>query len=163
MKLSLAILSLAATASAFTSISTPARSVSRTVASSDVFAPVSVRSSGSQLEAAKQTPHGGALVDLILKSDEEKDAAIAACTKELQLSPRQLCDVELLMNGGFSPLTGFMNEETYKNVVDNVELPGGLIFGDGKIVCDNTMSSRLNLVYSELLPAIRALLFPEEQ
>ena len=34
---------------------------------------------------------------------------------------------------------------------------------DGKIVCDNTMASRLNLVYSELLPSIRALLFPEEQ
>jgi V-type H+-transporting ATPase subunit E len=31
----------------------------------------------------------------------------------------------------------------------------------GKIVCDNTMSSRLNLVYEELLPAIRAILFPE--
>eukprot|EP00934_Nitzschia_sp_Nitz4_P000714 Nitzschia sp. Nitz4//scaffold29_size155292//117777//118752//NITZ4_002680-RA/size155292-augustus-gene-0.232-mRNA-1//-1//CDS//3329546514//714//frame0 len=32
----------------------------------------------------------------------------------------------------------------------------------GKIVCDNTMSSRLNLVYEELLPSIRAILFPEE-
>jgi V-type H+-transporting ATPase subunit E len=34
---------------------------------------------------------------------------------------------------------------------------------DGKIVCDNTMSSRLNLVYEELLPSIRAILFPDEQ
>jgi len=34
---------------------------------------------------------------------------------------------------------------------------------NGRIVCDNTMSSRLNLVYTELLPAIRAILFPEEQ
>jgi len=129
MKLSLAILSIAATASAFTSINTPARTVSRSVATSDVFAPVSVRASGSQLEAAKQTPHGGALVDLILKSDEEKAAAIAATTKALQLSPRQLCDVELLMNGAFSPLDGFMDEATYQHVVDNVELPSGLIFG----------------------------------
>merc|ERR1712232_841765 len=31
---------------------------------------------------------------------------------------------------------------------------------NGKIVCDNTMASRLNLVYEELLPAIRAILFP---
>merc|ERR1712127_772444 len=44
-------------------------------------------------------------------------------------SPRQLCDVELIMNGGFSPLTGFMDEATYKNVVDEVALPDGLIFG----------------------------------
>lgn len=34
---------------------------------------------------------------------------------------------------------------------------------DGKIVCDNTMASRLNLVYEELLPSIRAILFPGEQ
>ncbi|KAL3931929.1 MAG: hypothetical protein SGARI_004090, partial [Bacillariaceae sp.] len=34
---------------------------------------------------------------------------------------------------------------------------------NGKIVCDNTMSSRLNLVYEELLPSIRAILFPDSQ
>ena len=33
---------------------------------------------------------------------------------------------------------------------------------NGKIVCDNTMSSRLSLVYEELLPSIRAILFPEK-
>jgi len=78
---------------------------------------------------AKQTPHGGELVDLMLTSDEDKEAAIAKCTSEAQLTPRQLCDVELIMNGGFSPIDGFMNEETYKSVVENMELPSGLIFG----------------------------------
>ena len=78
---------------------------------------------------AKQTPHGGELIDLMLKSDEEKEAAIAKCTTELQLTPRQLCDVELIVNGGFSPLTGFMDEASYNSVVDNMELPDGLIFG----------------------------------
>jgi len=34
---------------------------------------------------------------------------------------------------------------------------------NGKIVCDNTMKSRLTLVYEELLPSIRAILFPDEQ
>lgn len=33
---------------------------------------------------------------------------------------------------------------------------------NGKLVCDNTMTSRLELVYEELLPSIRAILFPEE-
>jgi len=33
---------------------------------------------------------------------------------------------------------------------------------NGKIKCDNTMQSRLHLVYEELLPSIRAILFPEE-
>jgi len=33
----------------------------------------------------------------------------------------------------------------------------------GRIVCDNTMASRLGLVYEELLPSIRAILFPDDQ
>jgi len=83
----------------------------------------------TELSMAKQTPHGGALIDLMLKTDDEKAAAIAKCTKTVQLSPRQLCDTELIMNGGFSPLTGFMDETTYKHVVENNELPDGLLFG----------------------------------
>ena len=30
---------------------------------------------------------------------------------------RQLCDLELIMNGGFSPLEGFMNEADYNGCV----------------------------------------------
>jgi len=37
-----------------------------------------------------------------------------------------------------------------------------LVALNGKIVCDNTMSARLKLVYEDLLPAIRYILFPEE-
>jgi len=42
---------------------------------------------------------------------------------------------------------------------------GGILMTalNGKIVCDNTMSTRLTLVYSELLPSIRAILFPESK
>lgn len=65
----------------------------------------------------------------MVKSDEEKAAAIAKATVEIQASDRQLCDVELIMNGGFSPLTGFMNEEEYKSVVENMAMPDGTIFG----------------------------------
>ena len=83
----------------------------------------------SQLEAAKQEPHGGVLVDLMEKTDKEKEAAIARATVTLQATPRQLCDVELLMNGGFSPLTGFMDEDTYMSVVNDMALPDGTIFG----------------------------------
>jgi len=87
------------------------------------------KSRSSSLEMVKQTPHGGELVDLMVKSEEGKEKAIAACTKEVQLTARQLCDVELIMNGGFSPIDGFMDEETYKSVVESMELPSGLIFG----------------------------------
>eukprot|EP00339_Tiarina_fusa_P016114 CAMPEP_0117042102 /NCGR_PEP_ID=MMETSP0472-20121206/29348_1 /TAXON_ID=693140 ORGANISM="Tiarina fusus, Strain LIS" /NCGR_SAMPLE_ID=MMETSP0472 /ASSEMBLY_ACC=CAM_ASM_000603 /LENGTH=222 /DNA_ID=CAMNT_0004753267 /DNA_START=89 /DNA_END=757 /DNA_ORIENTATION=+ len=42
---------------------------------------------------------------------------------------------------------------------------GGVLLtaANGRIKCDNTMSSRLTLVYEELLPSIRAILFPDEQ
>jgi sulfate adenylyltransferase len=47
----------------------------------------------------------------------------------LEATSRQLCDVELIMNGGFSPLTGFMDEATYKSVVMDTALPDGTVFG----------------------------------
>lgn len=54
------------------------------------------------------------------------------------------------------------------NQDENKQLPDSCFGGvtltavNGKIVCDNTMSARLELVYEELLPSIRAILFPEE-
>jgi len=37
--------------------------------------------------------------------------------------------VELLTVGGFTPLDGFMNEDSYNSVVENMRLPSGLLFG----------------------------------
>jgi hypothetical protein len=47
MKFTLAVLSIAATATAFTAVNTPARSVARVGASNGVFAPVPVRAAGT--------------------------------------------------------------------------------------------------------------------
>lgn len=44
------------------------------------------------------------------------------------LTPRQLCDVELLLNGGFSPLTGFMGQTDYESVVKNLHLANGALW-----------------------------------
>jgi sulfate adenylyltransferase len=60
---------------------------------------------------------------------DQHSSAKAGVKHTLQLTPRQLCDVELIMNGGFSPITGFMNQATYDNVVEKMELPDGLLFG----------------------------------
>jgi len=56
-----------------------------------------------------------------------------------------------------------MNTEEDKDLVESTH--GGILMTalNGKIVCDNTMSSRLQLVYEELLPSIRAILFPDTQ
>ena len=44
------------------------------------------------------------------------------------LSPRQICDLELLMNGGFNPLKGFLSEADYDNVVENMRLADGTLW-----------------------------------
>ncbi len=78
----------------------------------------------------RRTPaHGGDLVDRMLKSDKEKHDAIQSCDLEIEIDERQTCDVQLLMQGGFSPLTGFMNEDDYQSVIDNMRLKNGLLFG----------------------------------
>mmetsp|Transcript_11544 Transcript_11544/g.33194 ORF Transcript_11544/g.33194 Transcript_11544/m.33194 type:complete len:431 (+) Transcript_11544:90-1382(+) len=128
MKFFVAAALLSASASAFTTM-TPrfGGNAVASVPASTAMAPILT---GSALEMAKQAPHGGGdLVDLMIKSDEDKEAAIAKATVTLQATERQLCDVELIMNGGFTPITGFMDEATYDSVVDNMALPDGTVFG----------------------------------
>jgi sulfate adenylyltransferase len=44
------------------------------------------------------------------------------------LTPRQICDLELLMNGGFAPLKGFLSEADYEGVVENMRLVDGTLW-----------------------------------
>ena len=74
-------------------------------------------------------PHGGNLVNLFVE-DSEKASLIAGCEgRVIELTERQMCDVELLSTGGFSPLKGFMTEETFDHVLDEMRLPEQQLWG----------------------------------
>ena len=62
-------------------------------------------------------------------SEQEKQAIVSACSTSIDMSDRNACDVEVLCVGGFSPLSGFMNEDEYTSVVENMHLKSGLLFG----------------------------------
>ena len=74
-------------------------------------------------------PHGGTLVDL--QANPEEAAALKAESRDwpsFDLTPRQLCDLELLLNGGFSPLRGFLNKADYTSVCADMRLADGTLW-----------------------------------
>ena len=74
-------------------------------------------------------PHGGALVELLAPEDERGQLRRKAVSlASWELTGRQLCDLELLMNGAFSPLTGFMGRADYERVVREMRLVSGLLW-----------------------------------
>ncbi|MDH5570715.1 MAG: bifunctional sulfate adenylyltransferase/adenylylsulfate kinase [Gammaproteobacteria bacterium] len=75
------------------------------------------------------SPYGGKLNNLIVAENraEVLKREFSNCVS-VTLSQRQLCDLELLVNGAFSPLTGFMSQNEYEAVVTDMRLPGGLLW-----------------------------------
>ncbi len=74
-------------------------------------------------------PYGGSLINLLV--DESRASQLKEDSQHLpsiSLTQRQLCDLELLLNGGFSPLNGFMTKEVYTSVVDEMRLPDGKLW-----------------------------------
>ena len=58
----------------------------------------------------------------------QKLKAEAAELTSWDLTPRQICDLELLMNGAFNPLKGFLGQADYEGVVENMRLADGTLW-----------------------------------
>jgi sulfate adenylyltransferase len=74
-------------------------------------------------------PHGGTLVDRVLRG-VARDGALdkAHALPRWTLSSVNVSDIELIANGAFSPLTGFMNQADYESVVENMRLSSGVVW-----------------------------------
>ena len=74
-------------------------------------------------------PHGGQLTDLMV--DDATAEELKAESRDLPsftLQPRHMCDLELLLNGGFSPLPGFMGQADYERVCSEMRLADGTLW-----------------------------------
>ena len=73
--------------------------------------------------------HGGQLCELIAVPERIKELkSLSKDWPSWDLTTRQVCDLELLLSGGFSPLRGFMNRAEYESVCQNMQLPDGPIW-----------------------------------
>jgi len=78
---------------------------------------------------AFKEPHGGELKNLYLSADKAAAEKVAAGSyASWDLTERQLCDIELLLNGAFSPLEGFLNQDDYDSVVKSMRLKSGVLW-----------------------------------
>jgi sulfate adenylyltransferase len=74
-------------------------------------------------------PHGGNLIDLV--AQPARVSELKARSREWpswDLTPRQICDFELLVSGGFSPLRGFMTRSDYEGTCQNMRLADGTLW-----------------------------------
>ena len=75
------------------------------------------------------TPYGGRLIDLLLEGDARREESERAKgLPSIQLSPRSVCDLELLATGAFSPLDRFMGRADWRSVLLEQRLANGLLF-----------------------------------
>ena len=74
-------------------------------------------------------PHGGALVDRVMRGEvREAVKERAAGMARISLDPMGLSDLELVATGALSPLTGFMRQADYERCVEEMRLTSGVVW-----------------------------------
>ncbi|HEY7291239.1 MAG TPA: bifunctional sulfate adenylyltransferase/adenylylsulfate kinase [Vicinamibacterales bacterium] len=75
------------------------------------------------------SPYGGVLTGLLVDSERNSELKAQSTTwPNWVLTPRQLCDFELLATGAFSPLSGFMSRADHESVCAQLRLSDGTLW-----------------------------------
>lgn len=74
-------------------------------------------------------PYGGKLVNLVVEGKEREELlARAGKLPSIKITMRNMCDLELIASGGFSPLITFMGKADYDRVLKEMRLADGTLF-----------------------------------
>src|SRR5829696_1499075 len=75
------------------------------------------------------SPYGEKMVNLVV-DEQEREELLSRTSKlsSIKITMRNLCDLELLATGGFSPLTTFMGKADYERVLHEMRLADGTLF-----------------------------------
>ena len=92
-------------------------------------------------------PHGGSLIDRIASGTQKQDLlAKGDSLPRVQLDKRATSDLEMIAIGGFSPLSGFMGQADYEQVVHHMHLENGLPWSiPVTLSVDETVASALSI------------------
>ncbi|MFA8438754.1 sulfate adenylyltransferase [Pueribacillus sp. YX66] len=95
------------------------------------------------------SPHGGVLINRI-----DLQADVHHILKEIEIDRVALSDLELLANGAYSPLDGFMNSEDYESVLRRMRVADGTLWSipitlpvDEKIAETIKIGDKVRLMY----------------
>lgn len=69
-----------------------------------------------------------AFYNMLSASAIEEYKKMAQSFESLTLTQRQVCDLELILNGGFAPLEGFLNQDDYEGVLNDMRLKDGTLW-----------------------------------
>lgn len=81
----------------------------------------SIATEETEIISARNFPHGGKLIS---RNRPRFDRALTL--PQISITRRELCDLELIANGAYSPLEGFNTQEEFVSIVESVHLANGL-------------------------------------
>jgi len=90
-------------------------------------------------------PHGGTLINrLATGAEREQLLREAGELQTITINTWTISDLDCIATGAFSPLTGFLNEQDYRSVVDHMRLADGTVWSIPiTLAVDETQAARL--------------------